>query len=111
MYFDTAENESSILNQVPCKPLCLPSYTKWQNETQGTMNKAGQVLLQHNTACIRSLHRSTALPMPYIYIWDRLSHKLLTYFLLAASISTLKIAKPNVEDTESAKVYNSVVLP
>jgi hypothetical protein len=57
---DTAENESSILNWVLCKPLCLPSHTKWQTETQGTMNKAGQVLLQHHTACLRYLHRGIA---------------------------------------------------
>jgi hypothetical protein len=45
------------------------------------------------------------------YIWDHLPHKILIYFLLAAFISTLKIAKPDAEDTESAKVYKSVVLP
>ena len=60
MCSDTAENESSILNSVLCKPLCLPSHTKWHTETQGTMNEAGQVPLQHHTACMRYLHRGIA---------------------------------------------------
>jgi hypothetical protein len=60
MCFDIAENESSILNWVVCKPLCLPSHTKWQTETQGTMNEAGQVPLQHYTACVRYLYRGIA---------------------------------------------------
>jgi hypothetical protein len=28
----TVENESSILNQIQYKPLCLPSPTTWQTE-------------------------------------------------------------------------------
>jgi hypothetical protein len=37
MCFITIENESSILNQILCKPLCLQSPTTWQTEAEGTM--------------------------------------------------------------------------
>jgi hypothetical protein len=83
-----------------CKPLCLTSNTKWQTKNQGTMNESGQVPLQHHTTCVRYLHSSIAFPTPYTYMGVSLSEN--TDFLLAASISTLKITQPDVEGTESA---------
>ena len=57
LMFDTAENKSSILNQVKYKSLHLPSHILWQIEAEETMNKLGQILLQGHIAHARHLQR------------------------------------------------------
>lgn len=42
VFFDMVERKSSIMKQIQCKPLGLPSHTQWQTEDKGTTNKLGQ---------------------------------------------------------------------
>ena len=59
-----AEDKSSTLNHIKCKPLRLPSRNPRQTKVQGTTNKVGQVLLQAHTVCAKYFHGSITFSTP-----------------------------------------------
>lgn len=67
-------------------------------------NKWGWTNTASTSHCLREILEQRHCSQSPTCILDRLAHKRLTDFLLAASISTLKITKPDVKGNETAKV-------